>query len=437
MNLAGKLTPWLAIGAGAVTTADKARQRVEGGESWYDAIGNTIQNNLLDLGGMGPGALKNNPRIQEAVEAFRPPPMPENTSPSALGNFASRFTPAGSTAKAATPTPTPTPTPEPPGFVLNRTVSPVDNQFPQRPEAVAAMNRPVTTAYTPTGPVTRGSSEPPKPMEVVDYRTPQGTASGARVAGRGQGGFVGAATDAEAMRNQQSRMTQDAAASANAQSMLRAANTMEENRMTRRGMEGGIGGGVVGKAGESFGDDVLDRDRYLRQFQPDANTGGRSRRAMQANLITAQQAYDTVRQARDLPLATDRPAINPIDAQRFLLDQQKFGWQQGVDKGRLTLEQAKAQNEAAATNLNQSKADNERRNAFIQEFSLSDSNAPREELAASAWEISKATGGVVPPEAVKGYIEKEGIDWKNGPPESLKKFSERIMAKITADYQGK
>jgi hypothetical protein len=285
--------------------------------------------------------------------------------------------------------------------------------------------------------ITRFASPAEDGMERRSYTSPQGGLTGMVPGGRGRGGFSGATTDAEAMRNQQSRMTQDAAASANAQSMLRAANIMEENRMTRRGMEGGIGGGVVGKAGESFGDDVLDRDRYLRQFQPDANTSGRSRRAMQQNLIAAQQAYDTVRQARDLPLTTDRPAIDPIDAQRFLLDQQKFGWQQGVDKGRLTLEQAKAQNEAAATGLNQSKADNERRSAFIQEFSISDPNAPREELAASAWEISKATGGIVPPEVVKGYIERSGVDWKKGPPKSMKEFNEMIMAKITEDYQRK
>jgi hypothetical protein len=174
-------------------------------------------------------------------------------------------------------------------------VSRADDQFPQRPEIAAAANRPANTLYSPTGPVTRGGSEPPKPMEVVNYRTPQGTASGARPVGTDRGGFVGAATDAEAMRNQQSRMVQDTLASANAASMNRAAETMRENRMTRRGMEGGIAGGparepgIWDKPGDSFGDSQMRENRYNSLIGDAANQKGFGASKRAARMLDAAE----------------------------------------------------------------------------------------------------------------------------------------------------
>jgi len=152
-------------------------------------------------------------------------------------------------------------------------------------------------------------------------------------------------------------------------------------------------------------------------------------------MLNAYQAWTQDQQNRQRPVA-QAPAVNPLDAQRFLLDQQKFGWQQGVDKGRLTLEQAKMQNEAATTSLAQKKQDLEAKNAFTEKFSIGDENAPNDELAAGAWEVSKATGGVVSPEMVAGYMQRSGIDWKNGPPKNMNEYFKSVAAQITKDYQG-
>jgi hypothetical protein len=116
--------------------------------------------------------------------------------------------------------------------------------------------------------------------EMFYQSTPQGTASGTRPAGTGQGGFVGASTDAEARRNQAARMQQDAMASANAASMDRATAAMRENRMIRRGMERGIVGGparepgIWDRPGDSFGDSQRRQQRYEGMLSDAANQKG-------------------------------------------------------------------------------------------------------------------------------------------------------------------
>jgi len=72
--------------------------------------------------------------------------------------------------------------------------------------------------------------------EQVSYSTPQGMASGTRPAGTGQGGFVGASTDAEARRNQAARMQQDQMADYNVQRMQRAAEAERDARAERLGI---------------------------------------------------------------------------------------------------------------------------------------------------------------------------------------------------------
>jgi hypothetical protein len=190
---------------------------------------------------------------------------------------------------------------------------------------------------------------------------------------------------------------------------------------------------AVGQTGQGFGDEVLDRDRFLRQFQAAPGSLGGTKIRAQFNTIAAQQAWDQNQQAMQRPVA-QAPAVNPLDAQRFLLDQQKFGWQQGVDKGRLTLDQAKVQNEAATTSLAQKKQELEAKSAFTENFSVGKEGAPDKELAAGAWEISKATG--VPAEIIQGYIQRSDFDWKNGPPANMTKYLENITAQITRDYKG-
>jgi hypothetical protein len=131
------------------------------------------------------------------------------------------------------------------------------------------------------------------------------------------------------------------------------------------------------------------------------------------------------------------PAVNPLDAQRFLLDQQKFGWQQGVDKGRLTLDQAKVQNEVATTSLAQKKQDIEAQSDFISKFTYPDKGAPTEQLGALAFTLSKSSGGQIPPELMTGYIkaaaDEAGVDWEDAPPKSLTALGKRAMELAAQD----
>ena len=78
------------------------------------------------------------------------------------------------------------------------------------------------------------------PLERVTYSRQGGEASGIREVGAPRGGFVGAATDAEAARNVQSRLEQDAAASQVVASMNRAADAERDTRAAKLGISRAI-----------------------------------------------------------------------------------------------------------------------------------------------------------------------------------------------------
>lgn len=78
------------------------------------------------------------------------------------------------------------------------------------------------------------------PLERVTYNRQNGEASGIREAGAPRGGLSGADTDAEAARNIQSRLEQDAAASQVVASMNRGAEAERDTRAAKLGISRGV-----------------------------------------------------------------------------------------------------------------------------------------------------------------------------------------------------
>lgn len=283
------------------------------------------------------------------------------------------------------------------------------------------------------------------------YTSPQGSLAGMVPAGRGSGGFVGAGTDAEAARNQQAQSAQNIAArniAANTDQVIERLRDLRAEKMgiSRVALDTSEGRGEQEAAedtsspftmpGDNFGDDTRRLNTLLSTI---ANPRGRSRKERESQRESALMTLELLKRAQQPARVKAGAKADPMDLQRFLLDQQKFGWQQGVDKGRLRLEEKTLEDKAATANLERQKYMDERRTNFIDNFTFSDANAPREQIAADIFEISKATGGVVPPEIVARYYEQAvkdfKIDYKKGGPKNQKELSEAVMARITQDYQ--
>jgi hypothetical protein len=335
----------------------------------------------------------------------------------------------------------------------------VNELLPTTP-AEAVNRQPGGPAPLPGSPgVTRFASPTGEGMERRSYTSPQGGLTGVvpterltqeGMIPRGRGGFVGASTDAEAMRNQQSRMLQDTMASANAASMNRAADMMKENRMIRRGMERGIAGGparmpgIWDRPGDGRGDAQFRENRYNSLINDAARQKGfgaskRADRMLKAAEL-GRAPGETTLAANVAGAKASTGGPNPLDAQRFLLDQQKLNQQQGMDSARLGIKQGTLEDRRSKTALEQKKYSDERRAAFMDSFSYPDKNAPREQLGALTFSLSEATGGQISPELMQGYLqraaEEAGINWKKGGPKSMTKLGERAIELATLDYQG-
>ena len=162
-------------------------------------------------------------------------------------------------------------------------------------------------------------------------------------------------------------------------------------------------------------------------------------RASRTDRKAAADIYGSYIEAAKPVRGISPPTTNPVDLQRFLLDQQKFGWQQGLDKSRLNLDAAGIGAKVAGQNLEQSKYAAEQRANFLKDFIYPDEKAPQAELGALTWQLSQSTGGAVPPEIMANYIQKaaeaNGVDWKNAPPKSLAELGKKAMELAKADYQ--
>jgi len=330
--------------------------------------------------------------------------------------------------------------PKPPvvASVQPTTEPPASSQFPARPEPTM-LSAGVIQQTTPIGRM--GA------LERRDYTVPGGTATGVLPTGSSRGGFVGAATDAEAAKNLQDRLAQDEAAKSIAANMDRGTEALRDLRAEQMGItrnaldtaEGRARGTTVlpsapspfSQPGDSFGDEVLRRDQLVRDIN--------NPRASRTDRKAAADIYGSYIEAAKPVRGISPPTTNPVDLQRFLLDQQKFGWQQGLDKSRLNLDAAGIGAKVAGQNLEQSKYAAEQRANFLKDFIYPDEKAPQAELGALTWQLSQSTGGAVPPEIMANYIQKaaeaNGVDWKNAPPKSLAELGKKAMELAKADYQ--
>ncbi len=315
---------------------------------------------------------------------------------------------------------------------------PAASQFPARPEPTT-LSPGITQQTTPIGRM--GA------LERRDYIVPGGTATGVLPTGSPRGGFVGAATDAEAAKNLQDRLAQDEAAKSVAATMDRGTEALRDLRAEQMGItrnaldtaEGRARGTTVlpsapspfSQPGDSFGDEVLRRDQLVRDIN--------NPRASRTDRKAAADIYGSYIEAAKPATGVSTTTINPVDLQRYLLDQQKFGWQQEVDKGNLGLKKIELGTKAAAETALSDKELAKERNAFLKDFIYPDEKAPQAELGALTWQLSQSTNGTVPPEIMANYIQKaaaaNGVDWKNAPPKSLAELGKKAMELAKADYQ--
>jgi len=255
-----------------------------------------------------------------------------------------------------------------------------------------------------------------------------------------RGGFVGATTDAEAARNLQDRFTQDQAASAMAANFDRQTEALKDLRAAQMGiprsaLEPGANAqpeqqtvNPFARPGDSFGDDVF-RKNALESAITDPTATKRQR----SDAVEMFKAYMEGAQPQQRP--QPRP-VNPLDEQRFLLEQQRAGRQQLMDENRLKIDAANLQNAQAKTALDQRQYEDKARADFMTNATFTAPDAPTAQLAATAWEISKATG--LPPDVVAAHVDKvaKEFDWKNGPPKNMQDLGRRVTTELTASYKG-
>lgn len=253
---------------------------------------------------------------------------------------------------------------------------------------------------------------------------------------------IGAPTDAEAARNLESRVLQDQAAQAEVARLNRATEAMKSLREARSPAFSfgtdviGRTGGIESKLNEASGrvinsntpaDAIASR---MQEAIQSAKTRGLGRRA---GLLAAAQigkAYDAAKELQGIEAQVNKqPTTNPIDMARYLLDQQKFAQQQGVDKARLNIDTGTMQAKQAGTALEQQKYADTQRKDFMENFTAPE-GAPRDELAAGVLHMSKVTG--LPPDVMNTYLQrvirKNNIDWENAPPKYLEQLYEKAVA---------
>lgn len=297
----------------------------------------------------------------------------------------------------------------------------------------------------------------------------------------GGGGFVGAETDAQAAKALQDRAAQNQAAQFNINSMNRGAEAERDLRATRLGVSRGVLDRMEGRndteaavaaaaaqsaptsgqsnplsmPGDSFYDTRSRQATYDRAVQQALAGNKREQKGAEAAL-TALNDFREKNLAAQVAQSKDQTGVNPVDMSKFLLDQQKFNYQQqndanrysldqrkfnyqqGIDKERLTVDRNEAEGKQAERQLARQKYMDESRKAFANEFTFSDPKAPREQIAGAVFDISQATG--VPPDVVSQFYEQavkdSKIDYGKGGPKDPMALNKLVAARITQAYQG-
>lgn len=290
-----------------------------------------------------------------------------------------------------------------------------------------------------------------------------------------RGGFVGAATDAQAAKALQDRALQDQAASTMAARFDKQTEMLRDIRAAQMGVSRGVldrmenrdsaaaqadsraqgtipsnWNNPLALPGDSF-QDTQARQAAYGQALDNAQTGDAKQRQAALGMLTGLNSLITTNRAAQKPqvdpielnrLLLDQQKANQqqgLDENRFLLDRQKFDAQQELDRNRLQLSQGNLSNRSATAALQQKKYEDARKASFIEKFSYPDAGAPVDQLGALTLSLSDATKGAIPPEVMVGYIQKAakeaGVDWKNAPPKSLVDLGKSAMTLAVQDYQ--
>lgn len=297
----------------------------------------------------------------------------------------------------------------------------------------------------------------------------------------GRDGFVGASTDAQAAKALQDRVEQNVAAQFNIDSMNRAANAERDLRAAQLGLNRGTLDRMEGRndtaaamadsaaqsaipdnwfnplsmPGDSFQDTRGRQAKYDLAVEQ-ALTGNALEQKGAAATLTALNDLREKNLAAHVAQNKTQAGVDPVDMSRFLLDQQKFNYQQkndanrylldeqkfnyqqGLDKQRLAVDKSTAEGKRAEQQLARQKYMDESRKAFVNEFSFSDPKAPHAQIAGAVFDISQATG--VPTDVVSQIYEQAvkglGIDYSKGGPKDPMKLNKLVAARVAQAYQG-
>lgn len=278
------------------------------------------------------------------------------------------------------------------------------------------------------------------------------------VSRKARGGFVGAATDAQAEKNIQDRLAQDEAAHKVAIGYDRATEALKSLRAEKLGiprsaLEPGANAqpdmqtrNPFSLPGDSFGDAEIRKNNMMSAINDP--------RATKAQRAAALESMKTFIEGNQPPPQSARAVVNPLDEQRFLLDQQRAGRQQvmdenrfladqqrtnrqqAVDASRLAIDAANLQNNQAKTALEQKQYEDKVRADFMANATFTTPNVPTGQLAAIALDVAKATG--LPPDVALSYVDKAAaqFDWKNGPPKNIMDIGTLATTLAAAERRG-
>lgn len=262
------------------------------------------------------------------------------------------------------------------------------------------------------------------------------------LAGRMQ---VGARTDAEAARNLQDRTAQDQATQAEVARLNRATDAMQSLREARSPKfsfgASSIGGGP--DALDVASGRVINRDTpasvVASRMQDAVNTarrfggfgGGKTGKLIAEEIGKVYLADKALQQSElEAGIKNNQAATtSAADMNKYLLDQQKFAYQQGIDKARLNIDANTLKDKQANTILEQQKYADTQQKSFIDNF-IAPEGAPVDELKSGILAMSKATG--LSPDVMNTYVQRvakaNNVDWKNAPPKDLKLLFEQATA---------
>ena len=258
-----RIAPPVAIGAAAIDTAGRTVDRMDAGEAPRGAFANTLQENLLrPLQGLGD---EDGP-LQEAVEAWSPPPGPPPGERLPVQNQAARI--AGYSWIESSQPPAETPVSEPRQGTYSDPLDtspagPFMTVNPQDPGEQVTFGG--ATPFFTHGSRDLGDGQLPSNKFETVYTDAQGnpvaTFTGPSQR-QGTGGFVGAATDAEAARSRAAKRVQDQNASEEVARINRQIDSMRGLRADQMGVSRDMLARLEGRSDEDIRQTMPVQDQY-------------------------------------------------------------------------------------------------------------------------------------------------------------------------------